>query len=100
LAGYADRLHGLILRFIVVDLTAVTYVGSTFLRFLATLREDHPESELVLQSPPTVARIVLVSTGMERHVVMSGHPVSPMGFPDNAAVTIVQLNAGYTGRDA
>ena len=100
LAGYADRLHGLFLRFIVVDLTAVTFVGSTFVKFLVRLRGDHPESELVLQSPPMVARIVLVSTGMDRQVVMSGHPVSPMGVPgpDDPAMMIVELNAGHAGR--
>jgi anti-anti-sigma regulatory factor len=97
LAGYADRLHGLALRLIVVDLTTVTYVGSTFVNFLVTLRDSHPESQLVLHNPSMLARTVLVATGIDRHVVMSVHSEPPAGSPgpDDAAVTIVQLGAGH-----
>lgn len=102
LDGYAERLRGLVLRCIVVDLTAVTYVGSTFVNFLDTLHRAHPESQLILQSPSMLARIVLAATGMNGHVVMVGHPVSAAVDPpghDDAAVTIVRLNpAAVTGR--
>lgn len=102
LDGYAERLRGLVLRCIVVDLTAVTYVGSTFVNFLDTLHRAHPESELILQSPSMLARIVLAATGMNGHVVMIGHPVSAaVESPDldDAVVTIVRLDpAAAIGR--
>lgn len=74
-----------------VDLTAVTYVGSTFLAFVAALRDTHPESELVLHNPSVLARIVLAATGMDRHVAMGDDPASPVASsgPDDPAVTIV-----------
>jgi anti-anti-sigma regulatory factor len=76
LTDAADRLRTRSLRFIVVDLAAVTFVGSTFAKFLATLRRDHPESQLVLHNPSRLARVIVAVTGMEGFVVMSGHPVT------------------------
>ncbi len=99
LAQYADTLHGLVLRYIVVDLTDNTYLGSTFLRFLDTLYDAHPESELVLHNASLFARTVLAATGVDGLVVMSVHREPPAGCPgpDDAPVTFVRLDAGYAG---
>ncbi|WP_203934925.1 hypothetical protein [Virgisporangium ochraceum] len=97
MTGIANRLHGLALRLIVVDLTTVTYVGSTFVTFLAALREGHPDSQLVLHNPSMLARTVIAATGMDRHLMINIHPEPPAGSagPDAAVMTIVPLGAGY-----
>jgi len=105
LADAADLLRSRSLRFIVVDLAAVTFVGSTFAKFLATLRRDHPGSQLVLHNPSRLARVIVAVTGMEGFVVMSGHPVTSPGpdrvSPPTAGSTtaVVPPKPRYPSRD-
>jgi anti-anti-sigma regulatory factor len=77
----ADRLHALTLRLIVIDLTAVTFVCSTFANFLATLHRAHPDAELVLHHASRLARVIVTGTGLGEFVVMSGDPVTPVTLP-------------------
>src|SRR5687767_11029571 len=55
LAEATDRLRALTLRLIVIDLTAVTFVCSTFANFLCSLHRAHPAAELVLRHPSSLA---------------------------------------------
>jgi anti-anti-sigma factor len=103
----ADRLHALTLRLIVIDLTAVSFVCSTFANFLATLHRAHPDAELVLHHPSRMARVIVTVTGVGEFVVMSGDPVTLPGpepvQPARAAhltTATVPLNTRYPSRGA
>jgi anti-anti-sigma regulatory factor len=108
LAEAADRLHTLTLRLIAIDLTAVTFVCSTFANFLATLHRAHPDAELVLHHSSRMARLIVTATGLGELVVMSGDPVTPLTVPAPERVPAASaahlmtatapLNSPYPGR--
>ncbi|GAA0931520.1 STAS domain-containing protein [Virgisporangium aurantiacum] len=50
---------------VVLDLTAVTFVCSTFANFVADVRTAVPDASLVLHHPSRLARLVLEITGLD-----------------------------------
>jgi anti-anti-sigma regulatory factor len=110
LAEAADRLNALTLRLIVIDLTAVTFVCSTFANFVAALHRAHPDAEVVLRHPSRMARVIVTGTGLGGFVVMSGDPATPVTlagpervWPTSApylTTATVPLNSRYPDRSA
>lgn len=106
----ADRLHALTLRLIVIDLTAVTFVCSTFANFLAALHRAHPDAKLVLHHPSPMARVIVTATGLGEFVVSSGDPVTPVTLtgpervrpasPAYLTTATAPLNTRYPSRTA
>lgn len=101
-----NRLHGLTLQFIVVDLTAATFACSTLANFLATLHRAHPDAELALHHPSPLARIIVIVTGLDACVVMSSDPalpatLAPERMPPASAARLttatLPLNTRYPG---
>jgi anti-anti-sigma regulatory factor len=72
LAEAAHRLRALTLRLIVIDLTAVTFVCSTFANFLCALHRAHPDSELVLHHPSPLASVMVTAAGLDGIALMTG----------------------------
>lgn len=96
LATAVDRLNGLPLRFVVVDLTAVTFVCSTLANFLATLHRAHPHAELVLHRPSPMARTIVTVTGLGTIVSTSGRPGTSAAIVPGTTAT-ASVNTRYPG---
>lgn len=96
LATATDRLNGLPLRLIVIDLSAVTFVCSTLVNFLTTLHRDHPHAELVLHRPSPMARTIITVTGMDTIVSTSGHPATSAAIVPGTTAT-ASVNTRYPG---
>lgn len=71
LGDIIDRLSDHPVRVIVVDLSAVTFAGSTLAHFLDALREAHPDAAVRLHRPSPIARLVVTAAGLDRFVAMS-----------------------------
>lgn len=76
-----DRLRAWKLRLIVIDLTAVTFVCSTFANFLCAVYRAHPGAELVLHRPSPLAAVMVTAAELDGIVVMTGVPVPPATRP-------------------
>lgn len=72
LTDASDRLKVLTLHLIVIDLTAVTFVCSTFVNFPCSLHRTHPGAELVLHHPSPLAAAIVPMVGLDRLVMMTG----------------------------
>ncbi|WP_204011548.1 STAS domain-containing protein [Virgisporangium aurantiacum] len=81
LAKAIERLNLLPLRYVVIDLTAVGFVCSTFANFLDALHRAHPHAELVLHHPPPMADLIIAATDLHKIVTTSGQQVSPVTSP-------------------
>jgi anti-anti-sigma factor len=64
------RLAGSAPDVVVVDMTAVTFVCSTFANFVAEVHDAVPDAALILQGPSPMARRVLAITGLDELVTM------------------------------
>jgi anti-anti-sigma factor len=69
---------------VVVDLTAVTFVCSTFVNFVADVHAAVPDASLILHSPSPMTRRLLAVTGLDTLVTMpddieSTHEYEPGG---------------------
>lgn len=51
---------------VVLDLTAVTFVCSTFANFVADVHAAVPDASLLLHKPSQMARLVLAITGLDK----------------------------------
>lgn len=81
----SDWLRASTLRLIVIDLTDVTFVCSTFANFLCALHRAHPGAELVLHHPSPLATVMVTAADLDGVVVMTGAAVSPARVPATAA---------------
>jgi len=60
--GTPDRIR---FDIVVLDLTAVTFVCSTFANFVAHVHTAVPDASLLLHNPSRMARLVLTTTGLD-----------------------------------
>lgn len=81
LAEAADRLGGLAVRLMVIDLAAVTFAGATLTHFIDTVHDVHPDAALVLRQPSRLIRRILTVTGQDQFIVMTGDPESSATSP-------------------
>ena len=71
LAGVIEALSRSRPDVVVVDLTAVTFVCSTFVNFVSDLHDAVPNAVLILRNPSRMARRLLAVTGLGLVVRMS-----------------------------
>jgi anti-anti-sigma factor len=72
LAETVDRLRGLPVRSIVVDVTAVTFACSTLAHFLDAIHTAHPEAALTLHQPSPLIQLIVKVAGLDRIIAMTG----------------------------
>jgi anti-anti-sigma factor len=70
LADAIDSLSRLRPATIILDLTAVTFVGSVFAHFVASVHDTVPDALVVLRNPSPMARLVLELTGLDTDPVV------------------------------
>jgi anti-anti-sigma factor len=75
LTDAVERLNGRRMRYVVIDLTAVTFACSTLANFLAALHRAHPDADLVLHHPSRMVLAILAMTGLDEYVTVSRQPV-------------------------
>ena len=97
LAEALDRLDGIGLRLVIIDLAAVTFVCSTFAHFLDALRRAQPHAALLLNHASAMVRLVVRVAGLDSFVVMTDGPLPPATPPADHVRHLPPAGVAHTG---